>query len=179
MFKGGVSPDDIEQGYLGNGYMLTVLSAMCNRPESIYDLFGTKEVNKAGIYVIYLHVNGVRTPVVIDDYIPVWPSNNKPVFAKAKNDELWVILVEKAWAKLHGTYCRTESSSPFFAASHLSKSSSSLFIRIFLTCCFGNHSPRLLFQWRFPLSRTCTQKARTIKNCSSKGSSMLTIEAIK
>ena len=73
IFKGGVSPDDIEQGYLGNGYMLTVLSAMCHRPDTVYDLFGTKEVNKAGIYVVYLFVNGVRTPVVIDDYIPVWP----------------------------------------------------------------------------------------------------------
>jgi hypothetical protein len=121
IFKDGIDPSDILQGYLGNGYLLTVLSAMSGRPESIYDLFETKEVNKVGIYMVYLYVNGVKTPVIIDDYIPVWSQNNLPIFAKATEEELWVVLLEKAWAKLHGTYCRTESSSPFFAASHFSK----------------------------------------------------------
>jgi len=69
--------------------------------------------------MVYLYVNGLRTPVIIDDFVPVWPHNNLPMFAKAKDNSLWVLLLEKAWAKLHGTYCRTESSSPFFAASHL------------------------------------------------------------
>ena len=117
----GVAPEDIEQGFLGNGYFLTVLSSMAAQPERIFDLFETKEYNSAGIYMVYLYVNGIRTAVVIDDYIPVWPQNNQPVFAKAKNDALWVSLLEKAWAKLHGTYCRSESNSPNFAASHLSK----------------------------------------------------------
>ena len=117
----GVTPQDIVQGFLGNGYLLSVLSAMSGRPENIYDLFETKEVNKAGIYMVYLFVNGMRTAVIVDDYIPVWPQNNAPVFAKGREQELWVILLEKAWAKLHGTYCRTEASSPFFAASHFSR----------------------------------------------------------
>ena len=68
-----MSPQDIVQGFLGNGYLLTVLSAMGGTPESIYDLFETRLVNKAGIYMVYLFVNGVRTPVIVDDYIPVWP----------------------------------------------------------------------------------------------------------
>lgn len=122
VFKDGIDPTDILQGYLGNGYLLTVLSAMSASPESIFDLFETKEVNKAGIYMVYLYVNGVKTPVIVDDFVPVWPQNNQPIFAKAVDQELWVVLLEKAWAKLHGTYCRTESSSPFFAASHFSKS---------------------------------------------------------
>ena len=94
---------------------------MAAQPDLIFDLFETKEYNSAGIYMVYLYVNGIWSAVVIDDYIPVWPQNNQPVFAKTKNDALWVSLLEKAWAKLHGTYCRSESNSPNFAVSHLSK----------------------------------------------------------
>lgn len=83
VFKDGIDPTDILQGYLGNGYLLTVLSAMSGSPESIFDLFETKEVNKAGIYMVYLYVNGVKTPVIVDDFVPVWPQNNQPIFAKA------------------------------------------------------------------------------------------------
>ena len=122
MFKDtGVTPSDIVQGFLGNGYLLTVLSAMCEDQQRIYDLFETRVVNKFGIYMVYLYVNGVRKPIVVDDFIPVWPHNNEPAFTMGRSQELWMILLEKAWAKLHGTYCRTEASSPFFAVQHFSK----------------------------------------------------------
>ena len=32
---------------------------------------------------------------------------------------MWVILLEKGWAKLHGTYLRTEGGLPSFACMHL------------------------------------------------------------
>ena len=38
----------------------------------------------------------------MDEYIPVL--YGKPAFTKAKDDELWVILLEKAWAKLYKNY---------------------------------------------------------------------------
>lgn len=75
----------------------------------------------AGIYMINLYVNGLRTPVIIDDFIPVWPHNNEPIFARSKREDLWVLLLEKAWAKLHGTYSRIEGSSPAIAANHFCK----------------------------------------------------------
>ena len=42
--------------------------------------------------------------VVIDDFIPC--AKKAPVFSSANGNELWVILLEKAWAKLHGSYER-------------------------------------------------------------------------
>lgn len=75
-------------------------------------------MNKAGIYLLTFFVNGKLTPVVVDDYIPV-TQKNKPAFASTKDQELWVILLEKAWAKLHGSYARTEGGLPSFAAIHL------------------------------------------------------------
>jgi calpain-15 len=45
--------------------------------------------------------------------------NNRPAFSSTKDEELWVILLEKAWAKLHKTYARTEGGLPSFATIHL------------------------------------------------------------
>ncbi len=44
---------------------------------------------------------------MIDDYIPC--HNGKPCFSNANGNELWVILLEKAFAKLHGSYERIEA----------------------------------------------------------------------
>lgn len=69
--------------------------------------------------MVYFYVNGIKTPVVIDDYLPCSPQNGKPIFARSKGEELWVCLLEKAWAKLYGTYARTEGGDPSFALAHL------------------------------------------------------------
>jgi len=43
----------------------------------------------------------------MDNYIPC--SDGEPCFSKANGNELWVIILEKAWAKLHGSYERIEA----------------------------------------------------------------------
>jgi hypothetical protein len=53
---------------------------------------------------------------VVDDWLPV-NEYNQIAFARSQNDELWVSLLEKAWAKLHGTYARIEGGVPYFAYS--------------------------------------------------------------
>lgn len=43
-------------------------------------------------------------PVVVDDWIPC-EARGKPAFATSrKGNELWVSILEKAYAKLHGSY---------------------------------------------------------------------------
>lgn len=68
--------------------------------------------------MVKLYVNGIETPVIVDDYIPT-NKNGHPAFASSRDNEMWVSLLEKAWAKLHGSYARTQSGLPCFAASHL------------------------------------------------------------
>ena len=46
--------------------------------------------------------NGVHREVVMDNHIPCL--NGAPCFSKANGNELWVIILEKAWAKMLGTY---------------------------------------------------------------------------
>jgi hypothetical protein len=43
--------------------------------------------------------------VIVDDYVPVDPKTGKAAFARSRGDEIWMCLLEKAWAKLHGSYC--------------------------------------------------------------------------
>ena len=81
-------------------------------------MFHTKTINSAGIYLVKLYINGIQHPVIVDDYLPCNP-NGSPAFATSQDSELWVSILEKAWAKLHGTYARTEGGLPCFAASHL------------------------------------------------------------
>jgi Calpain family cysteine protease len=40
----------------------------------------------------------------MDDVIPIDKRTNKPAFNTTKTGEIWVMLLEKAWAKVHGGY---------------------------------------------------------------------------
>jgi hypothetical protein len=44
--------------------------------------------------------------VVIDDYVPC--KKGKPMFTKPKGNEMWVLLLEKAFAKYVGNYADLE-----------------------------------------------------------------------
>ena len=71
---------------------------MAEKPERVMARFYTKEVNKAGIYLMSFFINGIETPVYVDEFLPVkW---SKPCFSTSRVGELWAILLEKAWAKL-------------------------------------------------------------------------------
>jgi calpain-15 len=120
IFVDGVNPNDIKQGMLGDCYYLACLSSMAEVHEHVENRFVTKTVNSAGIYMVSLYVNGLKTPVIVDDWIPC--IDGKPCFARSNDGELWVCLMEKAWAKLYGTYKRMEAGDPAFAAIHLNGS---------------------------------------------------------
>lgn len=43
--------------------------------------------------------------MVIDDYFPCSRKDNQPMGAKPSgNVEIWVMILEKCWAKLYGSY---------------------------------------------------------------------------
>ena len=68
---------------------------------------GHDEPNEAGIYGVRIYKNGEKTNVVIDDWLPTL--NGKPAFSRANGHELWVLILEKVWAKIHGSYHAIES----------------------------------------------------------------------
>ena len=40
----------------------------------------------------------------MDAYFPCGPLGGELCFSRSKKNELWVMLLEKAWAKIHGNY---------------------------------------------------------------------------
>lgn len=49
--------------------------------------------------------NGEWMEVTVDDYFPCTAGEGEgPVFSRSHNNELWVLLLEKAYAKIHGNY---------------------------------------------------------------------------
>eukprot|EP01126_Amoeba_proteus_P003000 TRINITY_DN10979_c0_g1_i2.p1 TRINITY_DN10979_c0_g1~~TRINITY_DN10979_c0_g1_i2.p1 ORF type:complete len:547 (+),score=113.39 TRINITY_DN10979_c0_g1_i2:691-2331(+) len=101
LFSDGISPHDIKQGALGDCYFLAALSVLAEHPQFITNLF-TCHDNDCGVYSVTFYPMGIKTEVVVDDLLPC--IGNSPCFSKTFEEELWVLLVEKAYAKCYGSY---------------------------------------------------------------------------
>lgn len=103
-------PCDIKQGKCGDCYFLSSLSSLAEYPDRIKRIFITKEVNDAGIYAVHLYINGEKRTVVVDDYFPYDEDKETWAFSRpSHSSEIWVLVLEKAWAKVFGSYQRIEA----------------------------------------------------------------------
>ncbi|KAG5566156.1 hypothetical protein RHGRI_001930 [Rhododendron griersonianum] len=103
LFSGSANPSDVCQGRLGDCWFLSAV-AVLTEVSGISEVIITPEYNEEGIYTVRFCIQGEWVPVVIDDWIPC-ESPGKPAFATSrKGSELWVSILEKAYAKLHGSY---------------------------------------------------------------------------
>lgn len=103
-----MSPSDIYQGQLGDCYFLAAISALAEHPKRIQRLFLTKKNHGNGLFAVAMCINGVWEEVLVDDYAPC-DDSKKLAFNSSKSNELWVVLLEKAWAKVHGGYFNIEA----------------------------------------------------------------------
>ncbi|GAB5356213.1 hypothetical protein AAMO2058_000271500 [Amorphochlora amoebiformis] len=115
LFSEGISPNDIKQGALGDCYLLSALSTLAERGDGlIRSIFLNDEVNEKGCYGLVFYNKGMKHEIVIDDRIPFY--GDQPAFSRSSDEsELWVMLIEKAFAKLHGSYADIESGIPSVA----------------------------------------------------------------
>ena len=107
VFEDGISPDDIIQGSIGDCYFLSAIGSLCKFSRYIDKLFFTKEKTKEHLYGVYIYLNGKWKLVFIDDYLPYSGKKFKKfAFSSSGGKELWVALLEKAWAKINGNYAK-------------------------------------------------------------------------
>ena len=107
VFEDGISPDDIIQGSIGDCYFLSAVGSLCKFTHYIDRLFLTKERTKEHLYGVYIFLNGTWKLVIIDDYLPYTGKKFKKfAFSSSGGKELWVALLEKAWAKINGNYAK-------------------------------------------------------------------------
>jgi hypothetical protein len=95
---------DLIPGQTGAAWLLGALAALASRPSLLQHLFVSVRGRSRGLYTLQLFIGEAWVPITIDDRLPC-DLNGIPLYTRSGVDgELWVPLVEKAFAKLLGGY---------------------------------------------------------------------------
>ena len=107
-----ISHEQIEQGSLGNCYLMSLIASISHFPKLIIGekdkntphLLFNIEYGDIGYYEIMFFIDGNFKIIIIDDYIPFFKESGNTVFGKSSENCYWVNLVEKAYSKICGGY---------------------------------------------------------------------------
>ncbi|KAF9087956.1 hypothetical protein BGX29_000538 [Mortierella sp. GBA35] len=107
-FLNGASPDDIQQGSVGDCWFVASLAVISNIPGLLEQLC-VKRNEQVGVYGFIFFKDGDWVSTVVDDQIlyriDEQSHRRELYFSKCHEDrESWLPLMEKAYAKIHGDY---------------------------------------------------------------------------
>lgn len=116
----GVQVRTSEQGDLGDCWFLSSATALAQYPQRIHDIFGdTQEYNENGAFNMQFYVRGEPVYVHIDDRIPMEYYGNdyyQPLLfmnnRRSQDGAWWLVLLEKAMAKLNVNYSNLNAGRP-------------------------------------------------------------------
>ncbi|MEW5306402.1 MAG: hypothetical protein WDW36_008868 [Sanguina aurantia] len=93
------------KGELHDHWFLGAVAAVATKPDLLLDLIVSDELAAQGLYTFQLYKHGCWREVVVDNFLPCLAGQDRLAFACSANvGELWPSLLEKAYAKAHGSY---------------------------------------------------------------------------
>jgi len=136
LFEGGIEAADLLQGALGDCWLIAALASVAERPEILQQAILSKTIDPRGKYKFRLwnQVKGELgtewLTIVIDEKIPCHAGTTQPRFAQANSREIWVLLMEKAFAKMYGGYDKLEGGVMSWALSAITGNPAVNFLRM-------------------------------------------------
>lgn len=106
LFVDGADRFDINQGRLGDCWLLAAMANLSMNHKIFHKVLPPEqsfEEDYAGIFLFKFWQYGEWVEVVVDDYLPTVDGELVYIHSHSHN-EFWSALMEKAYAKLHGTY---------------------------------------------------------------------------
>lgn len=119
-----ISPNDLVQGTIGDCWLMAALACVAEYPWVIEALFteNTRTVPKDGKHPVKLFdiKSKAWKNFEVDEYIPCkkrgWHQlHATPLFSRPRGHDMWVLLLEKAFAKMVGGYHKLKGGQPVFA----------------------------------------------------------------
>ncbi|CAJ1991217.1 calpain-like cysteine peptidase [Leishmania donovani] len=120
LFRRDILPSQVTHGSIGDTYLVSAIAALTDASgDRLHDLFrhpvsaANGKIERAlGAYWVTINFNGWWLPVLLDDFLPA--TRDGPEFARCAVDirRMWVALLEKTYAKVHGSYANIASGDP-------------------------------------------------------------------
>lgn len=112
-----ISPNDLRQGGLGDCWLISSFAAIAEFPQAIRKIVHPKILAKDGKYTVSLldYATDTVKPVVVDDRIPKGKYGDPAFTGFTADDEIWPCILEKAVARMAGSYEHIDGGDPLFA----------------------------------------------------------------
>ena len=93
----------VSKSFEGVSLLALISTLLAEYPSRLIRVFNTRDTNQYGIYSINLYECCLIQEIIVDDTFPC-QNNNENLIIKPDNQELWPLVLEKAMAKLYGSY---------------------------------------------------------------------------
>jgi len=108
LFGKKIGPEVVHQGILADCYFLACICSLAKWPDRIKKLFKSLKKTENGQYFLYGFINGIKKTFEIDDNFLCGQICKIPVFAQPNDRDIWVLLLEKLWAKINKCFTNIE-----------------------------------------------------------------------
>ena len=105
---------NFNQGNIGDCYFISCVNALSQIPQLLYFIMGLSDEDiqneNPKLFKVKFFIDGKWTPIYIEDSFPCFPCIENKKFkykligVTPKDNELFMMILEKAWAKINGGY---------------------------------------------------------------------------